>query len=301
MILRYFVIALFVFAHALSGSAKETGKTAVKKKTVEVSKSQSVKQKRLGVDQSDFMPSANSFGFITSYRVMYDSLEQEDPKTVRNAFSFATTYSFNKAWSAYASLAVRFQTHNFDVFRHNDTDQFYNLSNLNIGAVYTKVKPIPYVIRSSNTFNISLPTSERSLVDKHVGSLSYTNFMQSASWKNFSLFNRFFTSYLWNTHKFSITNDQLNRDFLTSNSLGVNYFPVRWVGFRISQRVDFERNLNGQWTQSFGGNFSMFSNIKGVQVFLSYINSAYAENDRLDVSFFDKYRRMYSLGVTYAF
>ena len=125
--------------------------------------------------------------------------------------------------------------------------------------------------------------------------------MTSPSWNNISLFNRFFVDYLWNSQKYSVTTDLINRDFLASNSLGINYFPVSWIGFRMSQRIDYERDLNGKWIQSFGGNFAIFSNIKGVQVFASYINSSYPENDRLDVTFFDKYRRLYSFGLTYAF
>ena len=253
------------------------------------------------------MPEANSFGVIVSYGVRYNDLQLVEEKTYQHRLSLAGTYSFNKYWSAYGAVSASHQAQGDKIVRSNDTDDFHEISNLNFGAVYSKMKPLSFVNRSSNTLNVGLPVSRRSRVDKHVASLSLTNFMQSYSWKNFFLFNRLSGNYLWNTQRFTLFNNdvfrggRLNRDWLVSNSFGVTYMVLPRLGARFNYRADMVRFLDGSWEMSFGNNFSVFTNIKGFQVFASMINNSYEENERIDLSFYDKYRRIFLGGVTYAF
>lgn len=296
------ILLMLLFGARLSAAPKKTEvKTAAT--------GQKAEKKKIGVDQSDFMPAANSFGLILTYGADFNQLEQVDQKTVGHRISLAGTYSFDKYWSAYGVIGASHETYDQNIVRDNDNEEFHQISNMNVGAVYSKMKPVKYVMRSSNTLNIGLPVSERARVDKHIANISVTNFLQSYSWKNFSLFNRFSGNFLWNTQRFSIyTNDRmalvgdrLNRDWLLSNSFGVTYMIVPRLGVRFNYRADMVRFLDGQWTLSFGDNLSVFTNLSGFQLFASMINNSYPENERLDVGYYDKYRRIFLGGVTYAF
>ena len=288
-------------------SVAAPGKSEVKKK-VDQNEANSKKddessqKKKIGVDQSDFMPSARSFGLIVSYAASYDDLEQVDQKTVGHRVSFAGTYSFDQHWSSYGAVGFSHASYGSNIVRDNDNDQFHQISNLNLGLVYTKMKPLSFVSRSSNTLNIGLPVSERARVDKHIANLSLTNFMQSYSWKNFSVFNRLTGNFLWNTQRFSLfANDEMNRDWLISDSFGLTYMILPRWGVRWNARVDTIRYLDGSWNLSFGDNLSTFANISGFQIFASMINNSYEENERVDLGYYDKYRRVFLGGVTYAF
>ena len=293
------LLILILTAIALPTLGKEK-KVNVTKKVI-TKKNTALKKKRIGVDQSDFMPSANNFGLIASYGLTYNELEEVERKTVNHFISLAGTYSFDKHWSSYLSSAVSYQTYNNNVFRENESDQYYNMSNTNLGVVYSKMRPLSFVRRSSNTLNFSLPTSERSQVDNHVMAISLSNFMSSYSWKRFSLFNRLHANFLWNQERFSRTTDLVNRDWLVSNSTGLTYLITNKFGVRASFRANYTRYISGEWIQGFGNGVSLFGNLGGFQVYASMVNNAYPENERLDVFFFDEYRRLYSMGVTYAF
>lgn len=280
-------------------------KTEIKKK-VEQSQGdpedEKATKKKIGVDQSDFMPSANSFGLIVSYAAFYDDLEQVDQKTVQHRVSFAGTYSFDKYWSSYGALGFSHQSYGSNIVKENDNDDFHEISDLNLGLVYTKMNPLSFVSRSSNTLNVGLPVSERARVDKHIANISLTNFMQSHSWNRFSLFNRFTGNFIWNTQRFStFMNDEMNRDWLISNSFGFTYMITNRWGARWNFRADTLRSLDGSWELSFGDNISTFANISGFQIFASMVNNSYQENERVDLGYYDKYRRFFLGGVTYAF
>ena len=295
---KLITLLVIICSYSVAGLASSTSKSTVKNQKHRV---KAAKKTRLGVDQSDFMPDEKNFGFISSYGVSYNQLEQVERKTINHSLSLAATYSFDTHWSAYLSSSVRYETLETKVFRENDSDQFYLLGNTNLGLVYSKMRPLSFVRRSSNTLNISLPTSERSQIDKTVASTSLTNYMQSYSWKKFSIFNRAYASYLWNQLKYSRTTDLINRDFAFADSLGINYSLTKRIGVRFSGRANYTRYISKQWTMSFGSNLSIFANLKGFQIYASAANNSYPENDKLDVAFYDKYRRLYSAGVTYAF
>lgn len=301
LLFRLTILALATGTVSISHAAE---KTTAKPGIVKAKKSETniPKKKRLGVDQSDFMPAANAFGVVVSYSASYNDLEQVDVKTVGHQVSVAGTYSFDKHWSAYSSIAASHETYGEKIYRENDKDDFHQLSNLNVGAVYNKLKPLSSISRSSNTLNFGLPVSERSRVDKHVANISLSNFMQSYGWKNITLFNRALVNYLWHTQKYSLfLDDRINRDFLLSNSVGINYMILPRVGIRYSVRANGVRNLDRSWNMSFGSNLSVFGNLYGVQIFGSYINNSYPENERIDISYYDKYRRLWMGGVTYVF
>lgn len=283
-----------MFTTSVFAASSKTKMPVKKKKMV-------LKKKKLGVDQSDFMPEENNFGLVASYSLFYNELEQVERKTVSHSFSLSGTYSFDKHWSTYISSAILYQTFNNKVFRENESEDYYNLSNTNVGVIYSKMKPLSFIRRSSNTLNVSLPTSQRSQDDQHKMALSYTNFMGSYGWKSFSLFNRLHANFLWNELKFSRTTDLVNRDWFIANSFGINYLITRRVGVRASLRLNYTRYITGEWIQGFGDDLSAFANLSGFQLFASYSNNAYPENDRLDIFFFDEYRRFYRFGVTYAF
>ncbi len=300
---RLILSALLIFSifgasvHAAPEKAEVKGKISNKK-----TNSEDVEKKKIGVDQSDFMPSANSFGLIVSYAVTYNDLEQVDDKTTRHQVSFAGTYSFDQSWSSYGAIGFTHESFGSDIVRDNDNDQFHEVSDLNLGVVYTKMAPVSFISRSSNTLNVGLPVSERARIDKHVANISVTNFMQSYSWNDFSLFNRLTGNYLWNTQRFSVfENDQMNRDWLISDSFGVTYMITPRWGARWNFRVDMVRYLDSSWNLSFGDNISTFANISGFQLFASMINNSYQENERVDLGYYDKYRRVFLGGVTYAF
>ncbi len=300
--MRIVLLCLILMVSLLGPSAwSQPAQTGTKVKAEGESK-EGTKKKKLGVDQSDFMPDANSFGFVSSYFASYNQMEEVDQKTVAHNLSLAMTYSFDKHWSSYAAIGFSHESYGNNIVRNNDNDQFHNMSNLNFGAVYSKMDPLSFVHRSSNTFNVSLPVSEQSRVDKHVTSLSLTNFSQSHTWKNFSLFNRFSGNFLWNTQKFSMFNDDtMNRDWLVSDSLGINYMITPRFGARFNFRADMVRYLDDSWNLSFGSNFSLFANVSGFQIFASMINNSYPENERIDVGYYDRYQRLFLGGVTYAF
>lgn len=305
--LSFFLFCALVMASP--GWSADTDTSQTSKTKAEVKKKKNQSKKKIGVDQSDFMPDANSFGFIVTYAASYNDLEQIDTKTVNHRVSFAGTYSFDKHWSAYGAIGASHESNGSKIVRDNDNDQFHRLSNLNVGAVYTKNKPLSFVRRSSNTLNVSLPVSERAQIDKHVANISATNFMQTYSWNKFSIFNRFSGNFLWNTQRFTIFDnpqsgnrgDRLNRDWLVSNSLGVTYMILPRVGARFNYRVDMVRFLDDTWSMSFGDNFSLFANVSGFQLFVTTINNSYLENERIDLGYYDRFRRVYLGGVTYAF
>ena len=295
-------ILIFLLLGAPLSYAAPTEKSSESKVKAKLNKKGNKARKRIGVDQSDFMPSANNFGFITSYVVNYDDLQPVDDKTVNHRIGLAGTYSFSRATSVYAAMSVTHQTQDTKIVRENDTDQFHGVSNLNLGTVYTYSPEMSFVARSSNTFNVALPISERSQVDNHICSFSATNFLVSPGWNRFSLYSRVTANFLWNQLRFSVFNrDQLNRDWILAGTFGVNYQVLKSVGIRASVSSNNTRYLDGSWENSFGNRFAVFSNIKGYQIFASLANFSYPENDRLDVTYFDEYRRNFTLGVTHAF
>jgi len=260
------------------------------------------KRKKLGVDQSDFMPAENRFGAILSYGLRYDDLQQTKKKTVGHVVSLAGTYSFSEKWSSYLSVSFAHDTAGGEIVKENDDDEYHAMSDLNAGVVYTLRQPLQYLAVNSTTFNLSLPVSERSQIDKNVVDATVSNYTQSKSWYRFSLFNRANVDYLWNRLKFSVYDgDTLNRDWLFANGLGFNYQILDNVGFRASLAMEMSRYLDDSWDLTFGNRLTIYSNFKGFQVFASVVNNAYPENERVDIDFYDKYKRLYSVGVVYAF
>lgn len=278
--------------------AKPAETTSVKTKA-----STKTKKTRVFVgDQSDLMPSANSFGLITSYTLSFDQLAQVEMKTVSHRVGLAGTYSFDKFWSAYAALAANHETYSNKIIRDNEKDYFHKISNVNMGLVHNINNPVTYMRRMSNTLNLALPVSERSRVDKHIANIGFTNFIQSGRWANMFLFNRFNLDFLWNTQKFSLfSGDIMNRDWLISNSFGLHYQAFDRVGFRVSSRLNSIRYLDKSWNLGFGSNISIFTSLAGLQIYVGMINNSYPENERLDFGYYDKYKRLFIGGVTYAF
>ncbi len=273
-------------------------KTELSKKQKKIKKT---KKTKLGVDQSDFMPSANRFGLIASYIFRYNQLEQVEMKTTRHVLSLAGTYGIDKHWSGYSALGLIHESYSGNIVRNSKSEPFHQFSNLNMGVVYSKAKPLSFINRSSNTLNISLPTSELSRYDKHIGSVSLTNYMGSYSWNKLILFNRIMANYLWNSQKYSITTDLINRDWLLANSVGVTYVPWSYLGLRVSFNTSAEHYLDEKWILTTGNNITLFANAQRFQLFLSYLNQSYPENDRIDPITFDRYRRLISGGITYSF
>ena len=260
------------------------------------------KKKKIGVDQSDFMPVVNKFGFIGTYTISYNNLEQVKLKTNKHRLNLSGAYSFNEHWSAYGGIGVSHESYKMKIVRENRSEPFYKISNFNLGMVYRKNEPLNFVRRSSSTFNISLPISEQSRVDKHIANLSANYFMEGYRWKGLSLFNRVSTNYLWNTQRFSLfLDDQMNRDWLVWNSFGLTYMFLQKIGARFSYRADMERYLDGSWDLKFGNSLSLLANLSSFQVFLSMINNSYQENDRIDLGYYDRYRRVFMGGITYVF
>lgn len=298
------LLCFFLFSEVCAAAANKTtnSSSANEVKSKQEAKSTQNKKKKLGVDQSDFMPAAHRFGLIVSYWASYDDLQQVKIKTVSHQVSFAGTYSFDQNWSSYAVVAASHETYGSNIVREHDTDQFHQISNVNLGAVYSLSNPLSFLNRTSNTLNISLPVSERSRIDKQVGNFSLTNYMVSHNWNNISVFNRLSANFLWNTQYYSIyNNDVMNRDWLVADSLGVTYMVLGNLGARFNFSSNMVRYLDGSWDLSFGNNFSVFSNLNGFQLFASMVNNSYRENDRIDLGYFDKYRRVFYGGVTYAF
>lgn len=289
-----FLICTFSAPLAYSNESKVATETKEKKK--------SSKRTKLGVDQSDFMPSANSFGGIVSYIASYDDLEQTDDKTVGHRVNAALTYSLNKSTSFYTSMGATHRSVDNKIIRDNTDEKFHRISNLNAGMVHTIPKPLRWIRRSSNTLNIGFPVSERSRIDEHILNVSGTNFMTTNSWNKLSLFNRVTANFLWNRLDFSLSNnDQINRDWVLINSFGVNYQVLPRLGIRFNVSTNHTRSLDGTWTESFGNNLSIFTNVNRFQIFASVINRSYPENERIDVTFIDEFRQLYTAGVTYAF
>ncbi len=296
-----FVVLLSGLVSMPSAFAEEKTDKTQSQLTAKKKKSKKSEKNKLGVDQSDFMPPANRFGLIANYGFSYNQLQQVEVKTTRHILSLAGTYGFDKHWSAYSSVGVLHETFGGQIVRDTPSEPFHQFTNLNFGVVYSKMKPLSFVNRSSNTFNISLPTSELSRFDKHIGSLSLTNFMSSYSWNKMILFNRMMAHFQWNSQKYSITTDLINRDWLLANSFGITYVPWSFLGLRTSFNVSAERYLDNQWTTVMGNNITAFANVQGFQLYLSYLNQSYPENDSIDPVMFDRYRRLISGGVTYSF
>jgi hypothetical protein len=261
-----------------------------------------VTSKRIGVDQSDFMPEENNFGLIGSYVLTFNELEEVERKTVLHRFSLAGTYSFSSQLSGYVVMNMAHESYQNKIFRENDSDPYHTISDFNFGVIYTSVNPLKFIRRSSTTLNLALPVGERSRVDRQIGSVAITNFLQGNSWKGFFIFNRFNSQYVQQSQRFSLfEEDTLNRDLLISESIGLTYLPSSYIGVRWSVRADLLRYLDQSWDLSFGNNISLFSNFSGFQIFASLINNSYPENERIDVSYYDRFRRIYMMGVTYVF
>ena len=265
-----------------------------------------IKKKTIILDQSNLMPTSHKFGFIGKYSIYYNDLEQVKSKTNKHKISFSNAYSFDKNWSAYGSIGMSHESYKRHIVRDTKSDPFHKISNINLGIVYRRNKPFDKYFdslsKSSSTFNLSLPTSERSRVDKHIANVSLSYFIQTHKWNNFSLFNRLSTNYIWNTQRFSLfLDDQMNRDWLTSNSLGLTYMIAEMIGLRFIYRANMKRYLDGSWNLDFGNNLSLFTQLNNFNFSLSMINNSYQENDKIDLGYYDKYRKTFIGGVTYVF
>ena len=197
----YFSLLILIFSLAFTNGlqAAENNSLKVSKKEADAEKSEKeLEKKKLGVDQSDFMPESNSFGLIFSYRTSYDQMEQVERKSYNHFLGIAGTYSFDKHWSSYMATGLSYETFGNNVYRETQEDYFYNMADVSFGLIYSKMKPLSFVRRSSNTLDITLPTSERAQIDEHRLYLSLTNFMTSYTWKKLSLFNRINANYIWN-------------------------------------------------------------------------------------------------------
>ncbi|MCJ8277735.1 MAG: hypothetical protein HRT44_00810, partial [Bdellovibrionales bacterium] len=82
---KILVILIATISFHNSSVAAEKSETQTKTKITKGKKK--IKKKKLGVDQSDFMPAANNYGFIVSYGISYNQLEQTDVKTVNHRLS----------------------------------------------------------------------------------------------------------------------------------------------------------------------------------------------------------------------
>ena len=254
------------------------------------------------MDQSDLMPKKNKFGFIGTYNLSYNSLEQVKFKTNKHRLSLSGAYSFEEHWSAYGGFSVSHESFKMNIVRENESDPFHKISNFNLGVIYNQRVPLNFIRHSSGTFNLGLPVSERARVDKHVANFSFSYFIESYKWKGLSLIDRASINYIWNTQRFSLfLNDQMSNDWLVSNSFGLKYIFLEKLGIRLTYLVSMKRYVDKSWDLEFGNNLSLFANIKNFQFFISMINNSYQENDRIDIGYYDRYRRIFVGGVTYVF
>ena len=258
-------------------------------------------KEKVGSDQSDLMPSKKKFGFIGTYTISYDGLEPVKPKTNKHRLSLSGAYGFDEYWSVYGGFSLGYESYKMNIFRYHDSDPFYRISDLNLGVVHTQGE-LNFLRKSSTTFNIGLPVSERSRVDKHVANLSLSYFMESYAWKGFYLFDRTSVNYLWNTRKFSLfLDDQMSSDWFLSNSLGLKYVFLKRFDIRFLYRANMKRYVDGSWDLEFGNNLSFYAYFKRFYLFVSMINKSYQENDRIDLGYYDPYRRVFIGGVTCVF
>ena len=279
--------------------AAQTNETKAKTGKADVTK---IERKKLGVDQSDFMPSANNFGAVVFYGGRYDDLQQTTEKTMVHTLAVSGTYSFSDRLSSFASIAFDHETNKNKIVRDNSQDDFHRMSDASVGAIYNVRKPTPYLLMNSTTFTVSLPVSERSRFDKTRFYTAISNYTETNSWHKVSVFYRVTADYLSNRLRFSVYDgDALNRDVNVLNIFGMNYLIFPWMGLRASLVTQTTRFLDNSWDLTFGNRLSVYSNIYGFQVTAGILNNAYPENDRLVVDYYDRYRRLYSIGVTYAF
>ncbi len=261
-----------------------------------------MERKKLGVDQSDFMPKANNYGAVIYYGGRYDDLQQTTEKTVLHSLGISATYSFTDRLSSFLSVGFDHETNKNKIVRDNDQNDYHQMSDISLGMIYNIRKPTPYLLMNSTTLTLSLPTSERSQYDKTLFDLTLSNYLESNQWNRVSLFYRLTGDYLSNRLRFSVyEGDTLNRDWNFSNIIGLNYLILPGLGVRVSFVTQNTRFLDNSWDMTFGNRISMYGNLFGFQISAGMLNNAYPENDRLLVDYYDKYRRLYSVGIAYAF
>jgi len=293
-------------ASSTTTTAKEKETEAPAKGTVKAgpaANSVTLKKKKIiGTDRSEFMPEENNFGFVFSYWAGYDHLEQVQYKTVKHQLGISGSYSFDKALSIYSAIGLGYSTYKNKIFKENDDDSYGQLSNLDIGAVYAFRPKASFLRMHSNTFNVSLPVSEESRFDQHRGEYTLTNFLFTQPWHGFSLANRVTAEYLKKKYKFSVFNDgQLNRDLVFMESISLIYQVIDIVSLRFGVAADYTRYLDDSWDMNFGNQASIIVNYWGAQFFATMVNRSYPENERMDFGYYDRYRRLYRVGITYAF
>ena len=251
--------------------------------------------------QVSYLLPAEKFVFSLGYEIAYNDLEEVDEKTLNHQVDVLGAYKLNRHTSIYGNLGFNHQTKGQYVFRDNDTDEYHSVAFLNFG-VYSKMSALPkYFRKSAYRFVLSLPVTRKNIIDGHLVTASASNVTTTQAWNKFSIFNKFSARYTWHRLKFSMySNGRLNRDWLLSESLGLAFDPEDNLGVRFSLGVHSVRYLDSSWDLSFGNQLSIFYNQWDLQFFVSYINDSYPENDRLDFGYYDKYRKLYIVGVTYA-
>jgi len=294
----------FLYLAPVQALSKEKSLKSSKVKTKKKKKST---QKRLGIDQSDFMPSAREFGFIFSYSFDYNSLQNVSPHQINHYLGVSATYSIDKNFSSFMSMSVRHTSENLNVIRRGPEDNFHEISNLNLGAVYSHLKNGPWLARNAVTLSASFPLSERSRVNMEFIRLNLSHYIQSKPWNRISFYNRIRGNLLANRSRFSIWDNDgfsggtLNRDWLIQNSAGANVSITDRIGLRSSLTLNNTHFLDGSWDFSFGNQVSVFANYFGVQFYLQMFNQSYPENEGLQLIYYDQYRRFFAGGLTYAF
>ena len=305
LILTCLLLTPAAFAEKKVDSQKSSTKESLNQQVSQSKKDH--RKSRLGVDQSDFMPSDGEFGLILSYSMDYDSLQTQSPETVRHFLGATGTYSFSKNLSAYGSMSVGHETNKFNIVRDNPEDNFHGISNLNMGMVYSLSQQPSWLARNAFTLNVGFPISERSRVNKQFINLSLSNYLQTKSWNRLSIYNRMTANVIGQTLKFSVWNDdgfsgdQLNRDWLVQTATGINVRITQRIGLRSSLNINNVHFLDGTWNLSFGNQTAVFANYFGVQFYAQMFNRSYAENQTLQPLYYDKYRRFFAAGMTYAF
>lgn len=289
------------------GSEKKPSLSLRKEKIKPGSKNKSKSFKRLGVDQSDFMPEAGKFGVILSYSFDFDSLQTTDPPQLNHYLGVSGTFSIDRNFSAFVSMSASHRSENFRVIRRGPNDNFHEISNLSLGTIYAHQKNPSWVVRNALTFSSTFPLSERSRVDQQFINLNLAHYIQSKPWMRLSLYNRLRANFLGNRLRFSVwDNDgfsggRTNRDWLVQNAIGVNFKVAKRIGIRSSFTVNNTRFLDNSWNLAFGNQISIFANYSGFQFFLQMFNSSYPENESLQILYYDPYRRFFAGGLTYAF
>lgn len=235
-----------------------------------------------------------------SYGVLTDYADRRDPRSYRHSFSTGLGYEFGENWEAGLSATMATETIDGQISKGPEETHAETLDpSVEFELGYSRKFGGSHSYSLSGSFEPLL--TEDSRIEGHKALIG-AGFSLSLGFfaKRYTMSHSVSSTQLINQYRYS-TDGNINPDYFMSYSFGNS---IRfWKTYKLSHNFGLRatRYLDGFVGYSYSQRLSIAKSWQSVTVALSYTNGGFTDDGYVRLWYIDQYRRLFQLGVSYAF